>query len=123
MLIDNLYKVIKLENIDNTLKFSIEIDFSNKLFEGHFPKKPVVPGVVIINIIKELIEEKIKEKLILKSSDNIKFKAPIVPENAKLLIFEVKILEKNDDFLKISCNVLNNEITFMNFKGLYNFVK
>jgi len=56
-------------------------------FEGHFPAKPVMPGVMIIEalaqtgaIVTALNMEDVKDKIVFfMSIDNAKFRRPVVP--------------------------------------------
>jgi 3-hydroxyacyl-[acyl-carrier-protein] dehydratase len=58
----------------------ITINKDHEIFKGHFPGNPVMPGVCMIQIIKELTEEVVGKKLFLSVSSNIKFMAIINPE-------------------------------------------
>lgn len=72
--------------------FTIEIDFSHSVLKGHFPKNPIIPGVMTNDIISNLISKIKEEKYILVSAKNIKFIKPIQPK--KNNIYTVKIAEK-----------------------------
>ena len=56
------------------------VTMNEDFFRGHFPGNPVMPGVCMIQIIKELTENATGENLFLSVSSNIKFMAIINPE-------------------------------------------
>ena len=57
MLIKDLYKVNDLVTDKDRTIAQISIDRDHTIFKGHFPGNPVMPGVCMIQIIKELTEE------------------------------------------------------------------
>ena len=80
MLIKNLYQVKNLVTDKDRTTARITINKDHEIFKGHFPGNPVMPGVCMIQIIKELTEEVVGKKLFLSVSSNIKFMAIINPE-------------------------------------------
>ena len=80
MLIKNLYQVKDLVTDKDRTTIRITINKGHEIFKGHFPGNPVMPGVCMIQIIKELTEEVVGKTLFLSVSSNIKFMAIINPE-------------------------------------------
>ena len=120
-LLDNFYKEISTNfSEQNQHEFKCEIRFndSHPIFKGHFAQIPIVPGVCLTQIIKEILMEKLQKELILISGDNIKFLAMINPkENPEMeLGFTVKI---NENSLDVNANYSNTGITFTKFKGKF----
>lgn len=76
----DFYKINNLAVAGNKVTASIRINKDHDIFKGHFPGNPVTPGVCMMQIIKELTEKVVKEKLFMQSSSNIKFMAIINPE-------------------------------------------
>ena len=85
MLIDGLYSVRETEITPEGI------------FKGHFPGNPVMPGVCMIQIIKELTEEATQKNLFLTVSSNIKFMAIINPEKNPDLQLTIDIKEENGE--------------------------
>jgi 3-hydroxyacyl-[acyl-carrier-protein] dehydratase len=74
---------------ENEQNFSstVEINAGHPIFHGHFKQVPITPGVCIIQMIKEIVSEKLKLELFLEEGDNIKFLAMVNPlETPKLTI-------------------------------------
>ena len=80
MQLKNFYKVNSLAVADDKATANITINKDHDIFKGHFPDNPVTPGVCMMQIIKELTEQVVNEKLFMQSSSNIKFMAIINPE-------------------------------------------
>lgn len=95
MLIEGLYKVQNIEQNDQEVRASVKLNAAHDVFKGHFPGSPVMPGVCMIQMIKELTEETLGKKLFLNIASNVKFMAiinPVVNEtiDLKLIITETE---------------------------------
>ncbi|QQX77878.1 MULTISPECIES: 3-hydroxyacyl-ACP dehydratase [Aequorivita] len=97
MLIEDLYKVTATEKSAEGILAQIHLNKDHAIFKGHFPGNPVMPGVCMIQIIKELTEEATGKNLFLAVSSNIKFMAIINPENNPDLQIAIDIAEEDDE--------------------------
>ncbi|MEG0529111.1 MAG: 3-hydroxyacyl-ACP dehydratase [Bacilli bacterium] len=98
MLIPNLYSIKKSETIDD-FNFNIQIELNPKheIFDGHFPNNPIMPGVCMIQIIKELTELFISQKLYLSKVSNVKFMAIINPFTHSVLDLNLNIMNNGEE--------------------------
>lgn len=120
MLLKKLYTVEKHTEVDaQQHEFIIEINKDHEIFKGHFPGNPVMPGVCMIQIIKNLTETVVQETLFLENSSNIKFMAKINPEETSRLHITITI-NKEDGLVKVKNITKYNEVTALklnaNFK-------
>ena len=122
MLISDLYTVKNTELIDNTLNSVITINPNHNIFEGHFPENPVLPGVVQLQIIKELLEEEFKKTLMLTRGSNIKYTSIIVPKKDEELQVSIG-LKFIDNTIKVNTIIKNTDTVFLKFKGTYTQIK
>ncbi len=97
MLIEGLYKITANEKTAEGILATVHLNKDHAIFKGHFPGNPVMPGVCMIQIIKELTEEAIGKNLFLSVSSNIKFMAIINPEKNPDLQLLIDISEDNDE--------------------------
>lgn len=100
MLIKNLYEITSFENNDGTVAATVSLNKDHEIFEGHFPGNPVMPGVCMIQIIKELTEKATEKSLFLSSCSNIKFMAIIDPGKNSFLTLTINLLEE-DGIVKV----------------------
>lgn len=87
MVLENFYEIKSKEAGEDsgTFDFQIKVNSSHPIFKGHFPDNPVMPGVCMLQIIKEITEEIVKSKLFMQKCANVKFLALINPKvNATL---------------------------------------
>ncbi|MRT15703.1 3-hydroxyacyl-ACP dehydratase [Vitellibacter sp. q18] len=97
MLIEGLYKVTATETTPEGISAKVHLNKDHAIFKGHFPGNPVMPGVCMIQIIKELTEEATGKNLFLAVSSNIKFMAIINPDKNPDLQLMLDIVEENGE--------------------------
>ena len=79
MLLNNFYTITGLAQEENRLQASICINPAHDIFKGHFPNQPVVPGVCMVQIIKELLEKATGKSLLFSKGSQLKFLRLLVP--------------------------------------------
>jgi 3-hydroxyacyl-[acyl-carrier-protein] dehydratase len=119
MLNDTLYKIVAFTNENGKAEADIIIDTNHKIFEGHFPGQPVLPGVCMMQIVKEIAEKAMGKSLFLQSVDTCKFLSIVDPtktNNLKIVLdyntafsdaVAITAVLKSDAtvFLKMKCNL------------------
>ena len=68
-------------------KYEAELSFlaSEPFFKGHYPGRPVTPGVMLIDKAVRAAEHMLGRKVAVKSIRKVKFSAPVLPEETVLL--------------------------------------
>ena len=120
MLINNFFTIKSIQNTDKSILATIKLNASHKIFKGHFPNNPVTPGVVQIQLVKELLEHQLSKKITLKEVGRCKFLAILNPN--KNPDIEVKLdYSFVDDNLKVSAHgfAQDNSQSFFKFTAKY----
>lgn len=97
MLIEGLYKITATETTAQGILAKVRLNKDHAIFKGHFPGNPVMPGVCMIQMVKELTEDAIGKNLFLTVSSNVKFMAIINPEINPDLEVSIEISEENGE--------------------------
>lgn len=87
-----LHSYDKSEN--GTYLAKITLNKNHDIFKGHFPGNPVAPGVCMMQIVKDLAEKILHQKLFLTSASNVKFMAIINPDENPDLTLDISITEE-----------------------------
>ena len=108
----DLYTVTGLQVTDTTIRAELSIDPQHRIFEGHFPGRPVVPGVCMLEMIKEIAQGSLRKKLFLTKATQVKYLKVLVPEqNARIalhikwkgdLCFDADLQEQGQTIMKMS---------------------
>ncbi len=75
------------------------ISFNEQVFQGHFPSRPVFPGVYIVEAMAQTggcllmreFEDRARKVIYFMGIDKVKFRKPVVPGDQ--LVMEVKVLQ------------------------------
>ncbi len=104
MPIKEFYKIINLTSEDKGINAIIKLNPNHDIYKGHFSEQAVVPGVIQLQIVKEIMENHLEKKLFMGSISQVKYLIPITPlENPEL---SIAITLKNDETENIKTNVL-----------------
>ncbi|MCM4151384.1 3-hydroxyacyl-ACP dehydratase [Arenibacter sp. N53] len=118
MLIQGLYTTEAFNKSEEGLSAQIKLNPKHEIFKGHFPGKPIMPGVCMIQIIKELTERSLGKDLFLSVASNVKFMAIINPETDPLLIIDIHISEL-DGLLKIKSTTTFGETVALKLSATF----
>ena len=83
------------------------VTINEYFFQGHFPEKPIMPGVLIIEsmaqtgglLLLQEVPDREKKLLYFVAIDDARFRRPVVPGDQ--LRVEVKVLAFRGDFCKL----------------------
>lgn len=76
---NSLYCIVSKEEAEASVSYDIQLDANHFIYQVHFPGEPITPGVCIIQIAKELLEDVVGERLLIQAVKNVKFLHVISP--------------------------------------------
>ncbi|RYE25445.1 MAG: 3-hydroxyacyl-ACP dehydratase [Sphingobacteriales bacterium] len=80
MLMNDFYKIEYIQRDPNSVSCKVSFNMQHDIFKGHFPQQPVVPGVCMMEMVKELLEQQTDQTLWLRDAGNVKFLQLITPD-------------------------------------------
>ncbi|MCX6157040.1 MAG: bifunctional UDP-3-O-[3-hydroxymyristoyl] N-acetylglucosamine deacetylase/3-hydroxyacyl-ACP dehydratase [Ignavibacteriota bacterium] len=104
LLVDRILDIDIERNVIIGLK---NVTFNEPFFMGHFPVKPIMPGVLIVEamaqcggiLLMHTMDDIDKKLAFFTSMDNVKFKKQVVPGDQ--LVFEMEVLSFRRGFCKL----------------------
>ncbi len=120
MLRNDFFKINDLDLSGNELHANISLKPDHSIFKGHFPGNPVTPGVVQMQMVKEILEVHFEKKLQLESMGRCKFLNILNPNDTKTLNVKI-IIRESEGALSITAAGMENEITFFKFNAVYQY--
>lgn len=116
-----IYSIVKKEEDKNSYRYSVKIDFSHPVFNGHFPGNPILPGVMMCDIIKELSANILELEIKLILAKNIKFLRMIIPSKENIYNINISIVKNEEDNEKynIKAVISQNENNYFKLNGDY----
>ena len=82
------------QNADGTVAFKFKFPANDLTFTGHFPGRPILPGVFQLEIVRVASELLLKCALVVCEIRKAKFQRPILPDEAVRV--ELKLNEKDE---------------------------
>jgi len=120
MLLKDFYKINSLENTaDHKYLAVISINENHDVFKGHFPGNPIMPGVCMMQIIKELSEQITESSLIMQSLSNVKFMALINPFLTPELRLELEVVTTDENLVKVKNTTYFNDTVALKLGSVY----
>lgn len=119
LLQSNFYSIKSLTTNEYDIKAVININPAHGIFEGHFPGQPVVPGVCMIQIIKELTAQHLDAAIQLKSASQVKFLQLLIPETDKDVQVQIIIKDTDDGEYSITASWIQAEKAVMKINGRF----
>lgn len=120
MVLKDFYNIVSQEKTaDSKYNITILINEKHEVFKGHFPGNPIMPGVCMIQIIKELTESITQSSLMIQTLSNVKFMALINPEVNPELRLELEINTTDDDLIKVKNTTYFNDTIALKLSNAY----
>ena len=119
MLSGEFFTIRSMDMEAGSVKAVLELNAAHDIFSGHFPGRPVVPGVCMMQIVKEIMENITGTPLLLSKADLMKFLVVIDPRVNSMLLVEVLYKLMEDDSMSVSANMSAGGAVCFKFKGWF----
>lgn len=100
MLLSDFYSVESSAENEGLHTTELRINKSHRLYNGHFPHRPVTPGVILMQLFKEEAERICGTGLQLEKAVNVKFMAVVDPNEDENLLLE-SVIEETDSGISL----------------------
>jgi 3-hydroxymyristoyl/3-hydroxydecanoyl-(acyl carrier protein) dehydratase len=116
---EDVFKLIDQQKNENgTVLSKLEILWDSKIFAGHFPGFPILPGALMIDLSYKLCNATIDTKGRSFEVKRIKFHNPVLPDDTKH--FVVETIENSPSVFNVE---IQNENGTKLFSGVVAFTK
>jgi 3-hydroxyacyl-[acyl-carrier-protein] dehydratase len=116
-------KQILREGNSNKLSILIQLNPSHEIFKGHFPGNPILPGVCIVQILKEILIYQLDNRLILNHASSIKYLSYINPGVNNIINFDVELKEIGNGNIFCNAFLYFESVVFCRFKGEFKIMQ
>ncbi len=123
MLLNDFFKINSLTQEGLEIKAEVVINPDHKIFEGHFPEQPVVPGVCMMQMIKEIIEQIIGKEMNLTAASEMKFLAIINPKKNNIVTAILNYTINENKSINVSAVIKKDDLIHFKFKGQFDILQ
>lgn len=117
MPVAGLYTIRIIEKQADTVTADVQIDRAHRLFDGHFPGSPVLPGVVQLEMVKVALSDALGRDLALKEMATCKFLEVFNP--AEIPSMTLHIRYKEGDLLEVTASGSYGTSTYFKLRATY----
>jgi 3-hydroxyacyl-[acyl-carrier-protein] dehydratase len=117
ILLNDFFTIRDTESSPTEIWAELVINANHKIFEGHFPNQPVVPGVCQMQMIKEIVEHVTRKQTNLAKAADMKFLAVIDPRQNNLIHATIKMSTDENGAINIVASLFKDELVHFKCKG------
>lgn len=118
-MLENLfYTVEKTESVENNYCVCLVLNPLHEIYKVHFPGNPITPGVCLLQISLELLNNKFERKLRLVEAKNIKYLKVINPLENPRIEFVIQYKTEND-LIYADITIVGGKTVFTKINATY----
>jgi 3-hydroxyacyl-[acyl-carrier-protein] dehydratase len=114
----SLYTISNLTSAGSSFRAEITFNPAHPVFAGHFPGKPVVPGVVLVEITAAVASKVTDKELAVQEASVIKFLRVIEPLLNPVVKIEGTIFEETEGRFKADLSFTAGDVIFAKLRGI-----
>lgn len=103
---NNLYTIQAKQIEAGKGSFAISLNPSCFIYQAHFPGEPVTPGVCIVQMGKELLEEFVQKPLYLTTIKNVKFLSVLSPAETPAVTYLFNKVVLSEDGTEVKAQIV-----------------
>lgn len=111
LLKNSLYTIEKSEKLTSSDEmvggiFLLRLNPDHVIYQAHFPGEPITPGVCIVQMGKELMEELLDKSLEVARVKNVKFLSVISPKDTTSITYTFRKVEWSADGKEVKAQIV-----------------
>ena len=116
-LINDFYHIVATDDSEGKYVCKVKMNAAHNIYSVHFPGNPVTPGVCLVQMVAEMLEQKYSKRFVLSTAVNIKFKRLVSPNDEPSFVFSKIVTE--DDLLKTIVSIEDEQGQFVKMSLQY----
>ncbi len=117
MLHGSFFTITDLQPEASRLRATLHLDPAHPIFEGHFPGLPVVPGVCLLQLVKETLEQALGRETRLLHADPLKFLAVVNPLETTQLQLDLTHRTDETGDIRLDARLFQDATVYFKMKG------
>ena len=115
-LINDFYHIVSTEQRDDCYLCQLKFNAEHSIYKAHFPGYPVTPGVCLMQMGEEILEQKYGKQLQVSIVKNIRFRKIVGPNETPTYSFTKEVLDQDVLSVDITVNVEEEEAVKMSLQ-------
>lgn len=93
------------EGVSGT-QYELELIPSSIIYQAHFPGEPITPGVCVVQMGKELLEDALSKEFRISFVKNVKFLSVLSPKQSVVATFLLKKVQLSEDANEVKVQII-----------------
>ena len=119
MALEGFYNIDEIRTTESGYQIDVTLFAGHKVYEGHFPGQPVVPGVCTLTVIRESVSHAAGREMMFSSIKECKFLSALIPTEDLKLNLDITLAPDG----QLKCNVIHNEAVAMKVSAAMTDIK
>ena len=119
MLLNDLFIVDDCTTGNGTLKATLHLRVPHRIFDGHFPGRPVLPGACLVQLVNELAATIAGGEILLIRAGQIKFITMIDPGRDGSIRIGITGIQQPTGEWQVTAEAINAGAVCFRFKGIF----
>jgi 3-hydroxyacyl-[acyl-carrier-protein] dehydratase len=111
MLLNSFFYVLEKTSSEGSVRARLSVNKDHPILQGHFPGQPVVPGVCMMQLVKELTEMDAERKLTITEAQNVKFLSVMDPLQVKEIEARIDYHEEKEN-LSLQASLFSGPVVY-----------
>lgn len=118
MLSNDFFFLSEVHSAEAAVTAEVRFNADHAIFQGHFPGQPVVPGVCMLQLIKEITEQQTGKALFMQEAALCKFLSVIDPVKTPKVTAQVQYTNEEARY-QVNATLSEGDTTFLKLKAVF----
>ena len=106
---NTIFTIKSVEKEEERHVAEVSFDPQHEIFRGHFPDKKVVPGVMLMQTVKEIVQKILDLDNFMIVEAGMKFLNPVLVDESNTLTIGINLKEETNGSLKVKSIGVGND--------------
>jgi 3-hydroxyacyl-[acyl-carrier-protein] dehydratase len=116
---NEFYTIKQQQSTDGGFEATVAFNADHYIYKAHFPQNPITPGVMLIEICKELLMGFYQVQLTMTTAKNVKFLNVVNPLQHPEVVYKVSTSAEADGTIKANINIEKDQVIFAKISTVY----
>lgn len=117
MLLNDFFTLTEVQHNNHSIDATVSFNKEHSIFGGHFEGFPIVPGVCMMQLIKEIIENELHQSFQLSKASQMKFLNIINPNENQEVSANIEYSSNGSNTVDLEARLYRGETTFFKIKA------
>ena len=113
-----IYRIINRNKSELGFSFDVGLNADHPVYPGHFPNRAITPGVLLVSMVKDLVEEVKEVELELVEARNIKFLQPMHPDENEVYTVHFTV-EQEENKYQVKATASVGEVAYFKLSATF----